>query len=324
MSFHLSTKERLLAIVDDIEIIAKELIENTIAPKHQKVSSTEHALLVDLLVSKDTELKAVLQLASDQTKIEQKMTALRAQVELQDQEINQLQKQLKEAEQYFTGNKKLVPSEELIKYAHRISASHAISAPLTWQQGDLRRPYPTDIEMRLGFLGKSDLNINGHSLQHHSSLNEMHRNTTGEIPASAQNQFAWHPSGELHMSVLASGGSILLDTRARKNASQVEVEVMSTESSSSSSSDSQYSSHFGDLRRPYPTDIEMRLGFLGKSDLNINGHSLQHHSSLNEMHRNTTGEIPASAQNQFAWHPSGELHMSVLASGGSILLDTRI
>uniref|UniRef100_A0A1L8DGQ3 Mediator of RNA polymerase II transcription subunit 4 n=2 Tax=Nyssomyia neivai TaxID=330878 RepID=A0A1L8DGQ3_9DIPT len=254
MSFHLSTKERLLAIVDDIEIIAKELIENTIAPKHQKVSSTEHALMVELLVSKDTELKSVLQLACDQTKIEQKMNALRAQVEEQDQEINQLQKQLKEAEQVLStalfqarqkltsisrANKKPVPSEELIKYAHRISASHAISAPLTWQQGDLRRPYPTDIEMRLGFLGKSDLNINGHSLQHHSSLSEMHRNTTGEIPASAQNQFAWHHSGELHMSVLASGGSILLDTRARKNASQVEVEVMSTESSSSSSSDSQ-------------------------------------------------------------------------------------
>lgn len=91
-------------------------------------------------------------------------------------------------------NKKPVPSEELIKYAYRfvhtpeiymcisqfrtffpkivyflflfrrISASNAISAPLTWQQGDLRRPYPTDIEMRLGYLGKSDLSsVNGHS-----------------------------------------------------------------------------------------------------------------------------------------------------------------
>lgn len=52
------------------------------------------------------------------------------------------------------------------KKKNRISASNAISAPLTWQQGDLRRPYPTDIEMRLGFLGKSDVtNVNGHSSQ---------------------------------------------------------------------------------------------------------------------------------------------------------------
>ena len=49
-----------------------------------------------------------------------------------------------------------VASEELIKYAHRISASNAVCAPLTWQQGDPRRPYPTDIEMRLGFLGRPE------------------------------------------------------------------------------------------------------------------------------------------------------------------------
>ena len=49
-----------------------------------------------------------------------------------------------------------VPAEDLIKYGHRISASNAVSAPLTWQQGDPRRPYPTDIEMRLGFLARPE------------------------------------------------------------------------------------------------------------------------------------------------------------------------
>ncbi|XP_055547219.1 mediator of RNA polymerase II transcription subunit 4 [Wyeomyia smithii] len=265
MSFyHLSTKERLLAIVDDIEIIAKELIENTIAPKHQKMSSADHSQLVELLVSKDKEMKSTLQLAAEQAGIEKKMDGLREQVKKQDEEINQLQKQLKEAEHILAtsifqarqklasiskASKKTVSSEELIKFAHRISASNAICAPLTWQQGDLRRPYPTDIEMRLGFLGKSDLSINGHNLQHQNSLNEMHRNTTAggsatapatsEIPVSAQNQFAWHPSGELHMSMGTGAASVPLDTRAHKDVSQDDVEVMSTDSSSSSSSDSQ-------------------------------------------------------------------------------------
>ena len=211
---------------------------------------------------KDNELKSVLALAADQTKIEPKMNGLKNQVDVLDQEIGQLQKQLKEAEQIlstalFQGRQKLasiakakkrpVPSEELIKFAHRISASHAICAPLTWQQGDLRRPYPTDIEMRLGFLGKSDLNMNGHNVTTPTSLNDLHRgsgggggggNTTAEIPASAQNQFAWHPSGELHMSMGSTGGSVSLDSRAHKNA-QDDVEVMSFDTSSSSSSDSQ-------------------------------------------------------------------------------------
>lgn len=40
-------------------------------------------------------------------------------------------------------NKRPVNSEELVRYAHRISSTHAVSAPVTWQQGDPRRPYPT-------------------------------------------------------------------------------------------------------------------------------------------------------------------------------------
>lgn len=64
-------------------------------------------------------------------------------------------------------------------FIDRISASNAISAPLTWQQGDLRRPYPTDIEMRLGYLGKSDLSsVNGHTSQGPST-------TTTDFPKSS-------------------------------------------------------------------------------------------------------------------------------------------
>jgi mediator of RNA polymerase II transcription subunit 4 len=56
-----------------------------------------------------------------------------------------------------------------------------------------------------------------------------------ELPASQQNQFAWHPSGEIHMTV-GGQGSVSMDTR---NHTTEDVEVMSTDSSSSSSSDSQ-------------------------------------------------------------------------------------
>ena len=139
-------------------------------------------------------MKQLMKLATDQEKIDQKINMLKTQVGKYDQEINQLQKQLKEAEQILStaifqakqklssiskANDRPIHSEELIKFAYRISASHAISAPLTWQQGDLRRPYPTDIEMRLGFLGKSDQTVNGHTLQAQNSVNDVNRNTTG-------------------------------------------------------------------------------------------------------------------------------------------------
>ena len=40
-------------------------------------------------------------------------------------------------------NKRPVNSEELIRYAHRISSTYAVAAPTSWQQGDPRRPYPS-------------------------------------------------------------------------------------------------------------------------------------------------------------------------------------
>lgn len=165
--------------------------------KHQKMAGGEQVQLTELLVSKDNELKASLERAREQARVELKMDALKNEVERQDCHIRNLQRQLKEAEQilvcilclyfmylliyiyhnvlffsqrFFTffspnnpvlfqataiyqarqklasiakANKRPVPSEDLIKFAHRISSSHAVCAPLTWQQGDPRRPYPT-------------------------------------------------------------------------------------------------------------------------------------------------------------------------------------
>lgn len=57
-----------------------------------------------------------------------------------------------------------------------------------------------------------------------------------EPTVSTQNQFSWHPSGDLHMNVPGQG-SVAMETRNHKT--EEDVEVMSTDSSSSSSSDSQ-------------------------------------------------------------------------------------
>ncbi|XP_051165415.1 mediator of RNA polymerase II transcription subunit 4 [Leptopilina boulardi] len=253
MAANKSTREELLSLIDDIELIAKEMIENTVAQKHAKLSSTEHAQLTELLIAKDKELKETLKKAAEQGKINLKMEALKAEVERQDQEIQQLQRQLKEAEQILAtaiyqakqkllsisrANKRPVASEELIKFAHRISASNAVCAPLTWQQGDPRRPYPTDIEMRLGYLGRlSDLPLNGQLMGSHPGIPaDLHRaGHPAEPPVSQANQFAWHPSGEIHMT-MGGQGSVAMNTHKQETE---DVEVMSTDSSSSSSSDSQ-------------------------------------------------------------------------------------
>ena len=166
-----STREKLLGLVDDIELITKEIFENSIAAKAKRLTANEHEELTTLLIQKDAELKETMSLASEQGDIDKKMKALEEEVQKQDNCIKQLQKHLKDAETVlstaiYQARQKLdsihkarenpVSSEDLIKYAHRISASNAVVAPLTWQQGDPRRPYPTDMEMRLGLLGRPE------------------------------------------------------------------------------------------------------------------------------------------------------------------------
>ncbi len=169
-----------------------------------------------------------------------------------------------------------VNSEELIKYSHKISASNAVAAPLNWQQGDPRRPYPTDIEMRGGFLARADLPL-AQQLTHLVAApaaafpapppmpspgragGSIHSQSPGRPPSygshhhgGGQQQqqhghFGWSAQGELGMQLMG-GGQVVIETGGRGGgggggaASAAvtgdDVEVMSTDSSSSSSTDS--------------------------------------------------------------------------------------
>ncbi|GFO09563.1 mediator of RNA polymerase ii transcription subunit 4 [Plakobranchus ocellatus] len=168
MATEASTRQKLHSVIDDMELISKELIEQLAMPKSQRrpdAPDTEE--MMQLLIEKDTELKEILKIAEEQEKVQKVMDSLRAEVNKRDTEVRQLQRALKEAETImatavYQAKQKLaavrqaqankVSCEELIKYAHRISASNAVAAPPTWGPGDPRRPYPTDLEMRHSFL----------------------------------------------------------------------------------------------------------------------------------------------------------------------------
>ncbi|EDS37606.1 mediator complex [Culex quinquefasciatus] len=184
----------------------------------------DHAQLVELLVSKDKEMKSTLQLAADQAGIERKLDGLRDQVRDQDKEINQLQKQLKEAEyilatSIFQARQKLTSFAKATKRPMRLG--FLCNSAINGHQNPASQNNPGEIN-RTGAAGGSEITPGGFG-------------GIGEITVSAQNQFAWHLSVELHMT-MGGGSSIPLDTRA---GGQDYVEVMSTDSSSSSSSDSQ-------------------------------------------------------------------------------------
>ena len=146
-------------------------------------------------------------------------------------------------------------SEDLIKYSHKISASNAVCAPLSWRQGDPRRPYPTDIEMRGGFLARAELPMS-QQLQNLVTLPPPQQTSqttpgTGQVttpasgytPGHTAGHFSWSAGGEMQMGVGGGGAPVHIETGAGRHGGagggmHDEVEVMSTDSSSSSSTDS--------------------------------------------------------------------------------------
>ena len=81
------TKEVVLGLIEDIELIAKEMIENTMAPKQKRMSAVDHKAISDLLVSKDKELKEALKVTGEQREVEKEINKVRVDVDRQDQSI---------------------------------------------------------------------------------------------------------------------------------------------------------------------------------------------------------------------------------------------
>uniref|UniRef100_A0A3Q3DJX4 Mediator of RNA polymerase II transcription subunit 4 n=2 Tax=Hippocampus comes TaxID=109280 RepID=A0A3Q3DJX4_HIPCM len=242
------TKERLLNVLDDLEVLSRELIEMLALSRSQKLPQPgEDTQILELLVQRDREFQDLMEVAQRQGKVHQEMQQLEKEVEKRDSDIQQLQKQLKEAEHIlatavYQAKEKLksierarkgsISSEELIKYAHRISASNAVCAPLNWLPGDPRRPYPTDLEMRSGVLGHmANLPTNG--VNGHLPGDAL---AAGRLPDVLTPHYPWQ-SSELSAGMLPPhhAGDFGLEPPGHNKENEDDVEAMSTDSSSSSS-----------------------------------------------------------------------------------------
>lgn len=265
-------KDKLLSTIDDIELISRDLFESLLTPKPNKQMmghNVEILQFADLLILKDKELKAQVKDAIEQEEFESKMDLLKQEVGKQDDEIKQVQKNLKEAERILStaiyqakqklqfirkANENPIPSEELIKYSHKISSSHAVAAPYNWEQGDPRRPYPTDMEMRQGLICQQQsgfpASLSNSNLQQELQSNQQFASAeqTGSSQFLSWTAQSGQASGssvpDIKPSILQANNvnnlSSLMDMKSNGSKdNHEEVEVMSTDSSSSSSSDSQ-------------------------------------------------------------------------------------
>jgi hypothetical protein len=100
-----------------------------------------------------------------------KIERIKASLGSTDSQIKLLVTYLKEAEQIISSAvyqskmkmsmikaSKPLKSEDIIRYAHKISAENAVCCPENWTIENSRRPYPTDADMRRGWLSKLNFN----------------------------------------------------------------------------------------------------------------------------------------------------------------------
>ncbi|XP_046854049.1 mediator of RNA polymerase II transcription subunit 4-like isoform X2 [Xenia sp. Carnegie-2017] len=169
-----STKEIMLDLIDELKCCSREFFEDVsnVAVQHvflEQTTMPSNMKVLEKLTEKNTQLLDIAQRAQEQQCRHHEIDRAKEELRMKNMEILQLHALLTETEQLLsnglfqarkkcsamqTAAKNKIISEDLIKYAHRISSSCAIEAPSKWRSGDARRPYPLDIEMRSGLLGK--------------------------------------------------------------------------------------------------------------------------------------------------------------------------
>lgn len=169
MNSRLSTKQRLLNQLGSADSVLRDVL--FILSKRQVPVNLEP--LVELLLEKDQQIKLTLEEVGVQCELQKKIDMLRSDCSKSDMQIRACQLQLKKSEvllntALFYCRQKLstmakavrnpVDVDEIVRFSHRISATHGVSAPDNWLQGDPRRPYPNQEEIRRGYLGHLDDN----------------------------------------------------------------------------------------------------------------------------------------------------------------------
>lgn len=169
----LSTKDNIKNIIDDIEQLSKELIFQTFETSKSRHHSTANDTQNDLLlitkqiIQKQNQLNNYLTIANEQQTFYSKINQVKDGLVKSDSNIKSLLLYLKEAEQVLASavyqsklklemikKSKPLPSDVIIRYAHKISSEFGVCCPENWAGDNPYRPYPTDADMRRGWLAK--------------------------------------------------------------------------------------------------------------------------------------------------------------------------
>ena len=167
----LGTREKFELILQEMDTISREILSQFHQSSSSSFSTEENQVdiqsLFDMLIERQSFLTEQILLVREHQQLEEQLQYKRDQIERCDNALLCLQTYLLQAVQVLSSavhqareklenirQAKSFSSESIIRYAHQLAICYSTTAPENWQQGDIRRPYPTNVQMRQGLLAR--------------------------------------------------------------------------------------------------------------------------------------------------------------------------
>ena len=197
---NLGTRRKLDLILQEMETICREIISQLYNSSSTN-NNSDIQTLIDMFIERQDHLTQQIHIVREQQEVERKLQIKRDEILKCDRALRCLQTYLLQAVQVLSSavyqareklsnirRAKTFPSETIIRYAHQLASSYSTVAPDNWQQGDIRRPYPTNIAMNRGLLGRISEQTLQQQQQQQSTMQNTAINATTVVNSSvAQN-----------------------------------------------------------------------------------------------------------------------------------------
>jgi hypothetical protein len=159
----LGTRQKLELILQEMDTISREIISQL----YNSSNNLQIQPLIDMLIERQDYLTQQIVIVRQHQQYQRQLQLKRDEILKCENALHCLQTYLLQAVQVLSSGvyqareklenirqAKSFPSETVIRYAHQLATCYSTTAPENWQQGDIRRPYPTNVQMRQGLLGR--------------------------------------------------------------------------------------------------------------------------------------------------------------------------
>lgn len=194
-----STKNQADALINDLDCISRQIVDQAINDDSNRtaVNTAHQDKLFQLMNQTESRLNSQLETARQQVLLERKLQTTRERIHVRDRQLQMFLRRLKKSEQLladalYQAKQKLkiiktaeasnVSTDELIRYSYIISQAGAVAAPGDWTNGDVRKPFPTELEMRCGMLARFSENQTSDTSQNLTELTAKQKEIIQQIP----------------------------------------------------------------------------------------------------------------------------------------------